>query len=68
MAMPRLFLAATILSVVLAIFGILFFFQYKDPMMLIFPLQGAFYAWLIAGIIHVWRVGIPVRIVGDKGP
>ena len=68
MALPRLFLAAIVVSVVALLASVLFFFQYKDPMMLVFAFQLSMYAWIIALIIHVWRVGIPIRIVGGREP
>ncbi|HWH09068.1 MAG TPA: hypothetical protein VNX21_07695 [Candidatus Thermoplasmatota archaeon] len=59
-----------VLSALLAGFGVLFFFQTKDPMVLLFGVQGAAWVWGIVLVVHVLRHGIPIRIVSDerKGP
>jgi len=64
--MSRGILGGAVASVLLALFGVLFFFQYKDPMMLLFPVQLIVAVWVVVLIVHLLRHGVPVRIVDDE--
>ena len=55
-----------VLSAALVVFGILFFFQTKDPMVLLFGVQAAAWIWAVVFIIHILTHGIPIRIVSDE--
>jgi hypothetical protein len=61
--MNRLVTGGIVLSAIVFGFAVLFFFQYKDPVLLAFAGQAIVPIWIAILVIHVLREGLPVRVV-----